>query len=127
MQLLKFTTWGYGFIVLLIGCVIYTWHQEWQAVEQLEEDNRQIDKFRAEINDVHIRLIEFSLSSETILDWDDEDLDHYHLQRMAIDSVLCNFKTIYQIERVDSVRYLLEDKERQIFQIVRLIDEQHQP
>lgn len=49
MQLLKLTTWGYCFIVLLIGCVIYTWHREWLEVERLEEDNRLIDGFRAKI------------------------------------------------------------------------------
>ena len=108
---------GYVLIVLLIGSIAYTWHREWQEVKQLEEDNRQMDGFRTEINEVHIRLIEFSLAGETILDWDDEDLDHYYLQRMAIDSMLCNFKKTYPAERIDSVRYLLEDKERQMCQI----------
>ena len=40
MQLLKLTAWGYGFIVLLIGCIVYIWHNEWQEVEALESDNR---------------------------------------------------------------------------------------
>ena len=50
--------------------------------------------------------------------------ENYHAQRIALDSILCSFNVTYPIERVDSVRYLLEDKERQIFKIVRLIDEQ---
>ena len=120
----KVITSGYLLITLLIGCIAYTWHREWQDVEQLEEDNRQIDKFRAEINDIHIRLIEFSLSGETILDWDDEDLEHYHLQRMVIDSMLCNFKETYPAERIDSVRGLLEKKEQHMRQIVHVLDEQ---
>lgn len=120
----KVITSGYLLITLLIGCIAYTWHREWQDVEQLEEDNRQIDKFRAEINDIHIRLIEFSLSGETILDWDDEDLEYYHLQRMAIDSMLCNFKETYPAERIDSVRSLLEKKEQHMRQIVHVLDEQ---
>ena len=124
MQLLKLTTWGYCFIVLLIGCVIYTWHREWLEVERLEEDNRLIDGFRAKINNIHIQLIEFSLAGETILDWDDEDLDHYHFQRMAIDSMLCNFKETYPAARIDSVRYLLEDKERHMRQIAQILDKQ---
>lgn len=118
------TLFGYLLITLLIGCIAYTWHYEWQKVESLEYDNRQINKLQKEINDIHIHLIEFSLAGETILDWDDEDLEHYHLQRMAIDSVLCNFKTTYSVERVDSVRYLLEDKERQMRQIAQILDEQ---
>ena len=120
----KIITSGYLLITLLIGCIVYTWHCEWQEVERLEEDNRLINRFRAEINDVHIRLIEFSLLGETILEWNDEDLQHYHIQRMAIDSMLCRFKNIYPVERIDSVRYLLENKERQIHRIVQILDEQ---
>ncbi len=115
---------GYMLICLLSGGIMYLWFYEWQAIEKLETSNRRIDRFRTEVNDIHIRLIEFSLFGETILDWNDEDLEHYHIQRMAIDSMLCRFKNAYPVERIDRVRYLLEDKEQQIFQIVRLIDEQ---
>ena len=115
---------GYLLIILLIGGISYIWSYEWQKVESLEYDNRQIDKLQKEINDVYIHLIEFSLLGETVLKWDDEDLEHYHLQRMAIDSMLRNFKITYPAERIDSVRNLLEDKERQMRQIVLILDEQ---
>lgn len=118
------TLLGYLLITLLIGCIAYTWHHEWQEVEALEVGNQQIDEFRKDVNRVHIHLIEFSLMGETVLDWDETDLENYHAQRIALDSILCSFNVTYPIERVDSVRYLLEDKERQIFKIVRLIDEQ---
>ena len=61
---------------------------------------------------------------QTILEWNDKDIEHYHARRMAMDSMLCRFKATYPAERIDSVRSLLEDKERQMFQIVRLMDEQ---
>ena len=124
MQLLKLTAWGYGFIVLLIGCIAYIWHNEWQEVEALESDNRQIDEFRKDINNIHIQLIEFSLLGETILEWDNKDLEHYHAKRMAMDSLLCRFKVTYPAERIDSVRHLLEDKERQMHQIVQVLEQQ---
>lgn len=41
-----------------------------------------------------------------------------------MDSMLCRFKTIYPTERIDSVRYLLEDKERQMHQIVQVLEQQ---
>ena len=115
---------GYFLIVLLIGGIAYIWYNEWQAVETLEFGNRQIDEFGESVNHIHIRLIEFSLLGETILEWDDKDLEHYHIQRLVIDSMLCCFKNTYPSERIDSVRYLLEDKERQMSQIMRLLDEQ---
>lgn len=123
-QIQKIVASGYFLIILLIGCIVYTWHHEWQEIENLESDNRQIDELRKEINDVHIRLIEFSLLGETILEWDDEDLEHYHTRRMVMDSMLCRFKVTYPAERIDSVRHLLEDKERQMHQIVQVLEQQ---
>jgi len=58
------------------------------------------------------------------LEWEDADLEHYHYQRMAMDSMLCRFKMIYPTERIDSVRHLLEDKERQMRQIVQVFEQQ---
>ncbi len=120
----KVIAYGYLLITLLIGGIAYTWHYEWQEVEVLESDNRQIDELRKEINDVHIQLIEFSLLGETILEWDNEDLEYYHTQRMVIDSMLCRFKMTCPAERIDSVRHLLEDKERQMYQIVQVFEQQ---
>ena len=117
-------TVGYLLITLLIGSIAYTWHREWQEVEALEVGNQQIDEFRKEINRIHIQLIDFSLLGETILEWDNEDLEHYQAQRMSIDSMLCRFKATYPAERIDSVRHLLEDKERQMCQIVQILEQQ---
>ena len=43
---------------------------------------------------------------------------------MAIDSMLCRFKVTYPAERIDSVRNLLDDKERQMRQIVQVLEQQ---
>ena len=120
----KLIAFGYLLIALLIGCIAYIWHGEWQEVEALESDNRQIDEFRKDINNIHIQLIEFSLLGETILEWDDKELEHYHTKRMVMDSMLCRFKVTYPAERIDSVRHLLEDKERQMRQIVQVLEQQ---
>ena len=53
----KLIAFGYLLIALLIGCIAYIWHGEWQEVEALESDNRQIDEFRKDINNIHIQLI----------------------------------------------------------------------
>ena len=115
---------GYTLIALLIGCIAYTWHHEWQDVEALEVGNQQIDEFRKDVNRIHIRLIEFSLLGETVLEWDETDLADYHAKRIELDSILCSFNATYPIERIDIVRGLLEDKERQMHRIVQVLDEQ---
>lgn len=115
---------GYLLITIAIGCIIYLGIKEWQRLDELETNHLQIDKFQEEINNVHIKLVGFLLMGETVLEWDSEDLEHYHTQRMIIDSMFCHFKTIYPAERIDSVRHLLKYKEQQMRRIVQVLDEQ---
>lgn len=120
----KTITFGYILIAMLIGSIAYTSFYEWRKLESLEEENRHIDKFRLQLHDAYVQMIEFSLLGETILEWDDHDLENYHSQRMSMDSILQRFKVAYPSERIDSLRYLLEDKERQMRLIVQVLDEQ---
>ena len=115
---------GYLLMALLVIGIMYIWRKEWYELEKLEVQNRHIDTFRQESHEIFVLLIELSLSGESVLEWDDKDLEHYHTQRMAMDSMLCRFKAIYPAERIDSVRQLLEDKERQMRRIVQVLDEQ---
>ena len=86
---------GYLLMALLVIGIMYIWYKEWCDLEKLEVQNRHIDTFRQESHEIFVFLIELSLSGETVLEWEDADLEHYHYQRMAIDSMLCRFKTIY--------------------------------
>ena len=115
---------GYILIAILVGCIMYIWHNEWEKLEVLEIRNCEINEFRQETHDAYMQFIDFSLSGETVLEWDDEELNHYHSQRIMMDSMLCRFKAIYPAERIDSVRHLLEDKEQQMRRIVQVLDEQ---
>lgn len=109
---------GYMVITLLNSTIVYIWYREWNKLEILESNNQQIDEFRKNINNIYVQFTEFSLLGETVLEWDDKDLEHYHARCMAMDSMLRRFKAIYPAERIDSVRHLLEDKEQQMRRIV---------
>ena len=63
---------GYILISVLIGCIAYNSFYEWQEIEALELDNKKIDEFRKEINNINIQMIKFSLFGETILEWNDK-------------------------------------------------------
>ena len=115
---------GYLLMALLVIGIMYILYNEWCDLEKLEVQNRHIDTFRQESHEIFVLLIELSLSGETVLEWEYTDLEYYHYQRMAMDSMLCRFKTIYPTERIDSVRHLLEDKERQMRQIVQVFEQQ---
>ena len=120
----KLISCGYILIFILIGMIIYCYQYEWKKLEVLEKENRTTDELRRHVNELNFRLTGFSLLGETILEWEDKDIANYHLQRMALDSMLYYFTSIYQSERIDSVRYLLEDKEKQMRRIVQMLDEQ---
>ena len=57
---------GYILISVLIGCIAYNSFYEWQEIEALELDNKKIDEFRKEINNINIQMIKFSLLGETM-------------------------------------------------------------
>ena len=120
----KYFTLGYILIAILVGCIAYISFYEWQKLEALEEENRQIDKFRLQLHDAYVRMVEFSLLGETILEWDTDDLEYYHAQCMMMDSMLCRLKIAYPSERIDSLRLLLENKESQMQNIVQVLEKQ---
>lgn len=115
---------GYLLMCLLAGGIMYLWHYEWKEIEALETENQRINNFRQEIHHVYGEMTGLSLLGESVLEWEDEDLEHYHIRRMAVDSMLCRFKTIYPARQIDSVRHLLESKERLLHGIVEVLDEQ---
>lgn len=115
---------GYLLMCLLAGGIMYLWHYEWKEIEALETENQRINNFRQEIHHVYGEMTGLSLLGESVLEWEDEDLEHYHIRRMAVDSMLCRFKTIYPARQIDSVRHLLESKERLLHGIMEVLDEQ---
>lgn len=115
---------GYLLVCLLAGGIMYLWLQEWHKLEALETENRHINAFRQRVHHAYARTIEFSLLGETVLEWENEDVQTYHRKRLEVDSMLCRFKQYYSAERIDSVRHLLESKEQYLHQIMQVLDEQ---
>ncbi len=115
---------GYLLIVLLVGGIIGTWLGEWRDLELLERENREINRFRKETHDAYVGVVELSLLGESVLEWDDKDVAAYRRQRMTVDSMLCRFKSHYESVRIDSVRHLLEDKEKRLCAIMEALEQQ---
>lgn len=115
---------GYLLMCLLAGGIMYLWFYEWRELENLEMENQRINAFRQEVHHVYGEMTGLSLLGESMLEWEREDMEHYHVRRMEMDSLLCSFKTIYPTERIDSVRHLLESKEMLLRGIVEVLNEQ---
>lgn len=120
----KWVAGGYILIFLLIGIIVYVWSYEWHKVEHLELENQKMNAFRQEIHHANICTMELSLMGETMLEWEDEDVQAYHRKRLEVDSLLCRFKQSYPAERIDTMRNLLESKEQHLYQIMQLLNDQ---
>lgn len=115
---------GYLLMCLLAVGIMYLWFHEWRELEKLETENRRINGFRQEVYHVYGEMTGLSLLGESVLEWEREDFEHYHVRRMAVDSLLCSFKVVYPAERIDSVCHLLGNKEALLRSIVEVLDEQ---
>lgn len=79
----KLISCGYILIFILIGIIIYCYQYEWKRLEALEKENQATDELYRYFNDLNYRLTKIALLGETILEWDNKDIEIYHLQRIA--------------------------------------------
>lgn len=120
----KVLAFGYMLIFIMIGTIIRIYYYEWEKLDTLEAENLWINAFRQEVHHTYARTIELSLMGETVLEWEDEDVQAYHWKRLEVDSLLCYFKQSYPAERIDTMRNLLGSKEQHLHQIMQVLDEQ---
>ena len=73
---------GYLLMCLLAVGIMYLWFYEWKEIEALETENRRINAFRQEVHLVYGEMTGLSLLGESVLEWEDEDLEHYHITHL---------------------------------------------
>lgn len=120
----KLVVLGYIIVSILICSIVCKWYQENQKLISQTKEISKINNIRKGIREIYISIAELSLSGEIILEWDDADWILYTSRRITVDSMLCRLSSIYPTEHIDSVRCLLENKEKLIRNIVQVLDEQ---
>ena len=115
---------GYVVIVALIGGIVYTYLHEWRQMVLLEREIKQIHELRQSVHEAYVHMLDLTMFGETILEWEEADTAIYRAKRMKVDSILCEFKNYYPSERIDSLRYLMAEKEIQLYNISNLFDAQ---
>lgn len=73
---------------LLAGGIMYLWYHEWRELERLEAENQRINAFRQEVHHAYGEMAGLFLLGESVLEWEDEDFEHYHVRRMAVKSCI---------------------------------------
>ena len=125
-SLRKYMAIGYAVIGILIGAIALLYLWEWKEMERLEQETGTINRLRQKVHDSYDLMLDLTLFGETILEWEAPDTITYKEKRMAVDSILCEFKEYYLPIRIDSVRQLLYEKERQLFSIWELYGRQEE-
>lgn len=115
---------GYVVITLLTGVIVYLYISEWRQLGILEQDTKHINVLREKVHDAYAKKLELAMYGETILEWEATDTIRYRSIRLQLDSLLCEFKQDYPSHRLDSLRGMLKDKEKQLFTIWTLLQVQ---
>ncbi len=98
---------GYILILVLTVAIGYAYYNEEHTLSLMDEKNCSANELRRE---------------ETAMEWTDMERYRYHRQRLHIDSTLCEFGRIFISEAadIDSLRILLEDKEKKLLQLTEI-------
>ena len=92
----------------------------------MKEASHKISCLRQNIHDIYVRAVDLSLIGETILNWDDEDIELYHTKRLEVDTLLYQFSSVYPSECIDSICLLLAEKEKLLYGIMQVLNEQEE-
>lgn len=117
---------GYVLILFVIFGIVYIWLNEQHRRQELEITSQKIRCLRKDIHEVYVKMVDLSLIGETVLDWNEEDMNIYHKKRLEVDSLLSLFKSSYRSERIDSVCRLLAEKENLLNKIMLVLYEQEE-
>ena len=113
---------GYMLILILIATIGYAYYNEEQTLVSMETESRNTNNVRCEINRLNMRLTSLTMMGETAFEWTETERGDYRQDRMHIDSTLCEFSRIFISEAadIDSLRILLEDKEKKLLQLAEI-------
>ena len=113
-------------ILILIFSIVYIWFKEHHKLEEMKEASHKISCLRQNIHDIYVRAVDLSLIGETILNWDDEYIELYHTKRLEVDTLLYQFSSVYPSECIDSICLLLAEKEKLLYGIMQVLNEQEE-
>lgn len=118
---------GYVLILFVIFGIVYIWLNEQHRRQELEITSQKIRCLRKDIHEVYVKMVDLSLIGETVLDWNEEDMNIYHKKRLEVDSLLSRFKSrTCRSERIDSICRLLAEKENLLNKIMLVLNEQEE-
>lgn len=101
---------------------------ERNRVDKIEEDMIEIREANQTINAAHRHITVLATLGESAITWDEEDYKRYRLRRQKVDSLLLslqgNYKEFTPSEPIDTLRLLLVNKEKHLFNTMQAFQRQ---
>ena len=108
--------------------MIFILLHERECVKEIKAGAEIIRQMRLDISDAHSQITRLALLGEGVIGWDEADRHHYHAQRLRTDSLLQALKPhcreYVRPAQIDTLRFLLTDKEDHLLHIVEVVERQ---
>lgn len=119
---------GYIILIAVIGSMAAIMFHERNRVDKIEEEMIEIREANQTINAAHRHITVLATLGESAITWDEEDYKRYRLRRQKVDSLLLslqeNYKEFTPSEPIDTLRLLLENKEKHLFNTMQAFQRQ---
>ena len=119
---------GYIILIAVIGSMAAIMFHERNRVDKIEEDMIEIREANQTINAAHRHITVLATLGESAITWDEEDYKRYRLRRQKVDSLLLslqgNYKEFTPSEPIDTLRLLLVNKEKHLFNTMQAFQRQ---
>lgn len=119
---------GYIILIAVIGSMVAIMFHERNRVGKIEEEMIEIREANQTINAAHRHITVLATLGESAITWDEEDYKRYRLRRLKVDSLLLslqeNYKEFTPSEPIDTLRLLLENKEKHLFNTMQAFQRQ---
>lgn len=119
---------GYTILITIITCTIFIFLNEKNRLRRIKLESNEIHTVRCDINTVHRHITKLAILGEGVITWDDTDYKEYYKNRHQTDSLLqylkSNCKEYVIPEQIDTLRYLLAEKEIHLLHIMQTFKHQ---
>lgn len=119
---------GYFILLSVIGIMVGILLHEHRRMKDIGKRAEKLQKMQHNLYTAHQNVAELAFMGESIINWEMTNCQEYQEKRLETDRLLCILKVecghfIRPIE-VDSLRYLLEDKEALLLGITKTLQKQ---
>lgn len=121
---------GYFVMIGIIVCMVAILLHERQRMREIEAEVSEIREIRQNISLIHNHIAKLAISGESVIDWDEVDYRNYQYERLYTDSLLQSLKPyskdFVHPAQIDTLRFLLADKEIHLRHIMSVFEQQEE-